>query len=435
MRKPDELKLTLLTFLLVLTVFSSGLTVIAKTDIGVALDKRFTIDANDEVGFIDSRTKFTLKASLSNLSFESITIFEEGKESTEPLKQELNLNYDLQKLSTTSVGVFEPSKGKLDYLLQSGKLEKEPLTFSSVLLLEYIRENNEYGSGLEFELSGSTRKNVQVSGSFRFGMDKYLAEVYDPTVKGSGYYIITEGKVGPSEFPFGSALLKVSDIGLGPCLIANRTKFTGNDGFLFSGFSFDFIKNKEPWKTRGYLYFTDKETTMTLVPTINVDFGNLKLVADFGRKLEDENYTLSEIVFRGVKFNTSISNRIDISGTLVLDGKMKKEKGAKQMDLRAADYKLTRSFDEISRNYLFEQVEWTDVFSLELSPIQADRLSKSVALDLYFNQAEKVPVLELASVNGVIELVVNQKTTFRTGLTLIPDERLDKIVFDISYEF
>ncbi|MCF7876238.1 hypothetical protein K9M06_04200 [Candidatus Bipolaricaulota bacterium] len=397
--------------------------------------EKVTLLLQDEERLFRSRSRLNLEASVSKINLESVTAFDDEKRSSPFFRQELKLDYNIRRFSTQFHAVLDSSINGLDYWLQKGNLDEKNLDTTALLLLEYIEEDKVYGSGFGLKMEGTTEKDIRLSGSIYFGMDRYLREVHDPTVKGSGYYIINEEGVGPSEFPFGSALIEISDIGLGHCIVANRTKFMRGEGFLFSGFSFDLIKDKEPWKTRSYVYFTDENETVTLVPTFQFGEDNWTVVADFGGKFEKNDTTLGKIEIRGLKFNKIFAEKWKISGTLSLAGKMKKKKGANQLELRAEDYSLTRSFDEIAENYLFEQVNYSDVITLEYDRTNKEDLRRYMAFDLYFESCSGGGLFDLMTFNGVTRWGINPGLTIESGISIHNQKGPAKIFLNLLHDF
>lgn len=406
----------------------------SERELSMTFEEELILTPQEADDLINSETSLTLSASISGIEVKSETAFGGEEGSAGLTHQKINLGYAAEKLSTDLNAVFDPPSGGLNYLLQQVELSTEIIELSNRLLLEYVSEEKSYGAGFETKLSGSTTKGTSLSAAIRFGMDQYLREVYDPTVEGSGYYIIADGGIGPSEFPFGSALLEISDVGMGPCTIANRTKFMRGEGFLFSGFSFDLI-DKGPWKTRSYVYFTDKEKTVTLVPTLQFGEDTWTVVADFGGKLEGEDSTLDKLVIQGVKFSNLSIGGLKLSGTTALGGKMKKEKGADQLDLRAEDYKLVRSFDEIARNYLYEEVDWSDVLTLEYKYSSKEKLERYLALDWYFKSGKAGGFFDVNAFNAFVDWEINQTLTLGTGISVNATSGPEKMFLNITYDF
>ncbi|MFB6290905.1 MAG: hypothetical protein ABEJ25_04165 [Candidatus Bipolaricaulia bacterium] len=428
---------------LVLIIFSILLICLSiKTLGGAEFEKGLSVTFEEKLIFtpqkandlINSETSLTLNASISGIEVETKTDFGEKGSSTGLTRQEVKLGYAAEKFSTNLNAVFDPPSGELNYLLQQVEVSTETIELSNRLLLEYVSEEKSYGAGFETKLSGSTGKGTRLSAAIRFGMDKYLREVHDPTVEGSGYYIITDGEIGPSEFPFGSALIEISNVGIGSCTIANRTKFLRGKGLLFSGFSFDLI-DQGPWKTRSYVYFTDEENTVTLVPTLQFGEDAWTVVADFGGKLEGKDSTLDKLVIRGVKFSNVSIGGLKLSGTTALGGKMKKEKGADQLDLRAEDYKLTRSFDEIARDYLYEEVDWGSVLTLEFENSGEEKLERYLALDWYFKSGKTGNFFNVNTFNAFVDWEINQTLGLGTGISINTTSGLEKMFVDMTYDF
>ncbi|MFW6071813.1 MAG: hypothetical protein ACOC86_05450, partial [Candidatus Bipolaricaulota bacterium] len=288
-----------------------------QPELTFSIEEKITLSPTAEE-MVSSETLLTMGGSISGIDFASQT--ELGGDDISGLsRQEMELTYDFDSSSTSLKAVFDPSRNGLDYFLQRGQLEGDDVDLSNLLLLEYMSEENTYGAGFEVGFSGRTERGVGLSAKIRFGMDEYLREVYDPAVRGSGYYIITDQGAGPSAFPFGSALVEISDLSLGPCTVANRTKFMRDEGLLFTGFSFDLI-NKPPWKTRGYVYFSEEDETVTLVPTLQFGEGVWNVVADFGGKLEGEDWGLEKLEIRGVKLNDIDFGGLKLSATSSLAG-------------------------------------------------------------------------------------------------------------------
>lgn len=384
---------------------------------------------------INSETSLILKRSISGVNVESKTAF--GKEDGSPglTAQKVKLGYTTAEFSTNLKAVFDPPSNGLNYILQRAKIAGESLELSNTLLLEYLSQEEAFGAGFETELAGTTEKGVGVSAAIRFGMDESLPEIYDPSIDGSGYYIITDGAIGPSQFPFGSALIEVYEVGLGPCIIANRTKFMRGEGFLYSGFRFDLI-DKDPWKARSYVYFTDEEKTITLVPTLQYGKDFWTVVADFGGVVEgDEDTTLGELVIRGVRFSGLFAGNLEISGVSSFGGKMKKEKGADKLELHAKDYKLVRSFDEIARDYMFEKVDWSDVITLKYDHLNREDLERHLALDWYFNRGEAENFFGVNTMNAAAEWELSSTFSFGTAVSMKVETGLERVVFNIVHDF
>jgi hypothetical protein len=404
-------------------------------DLEVVFDETITLTPKDDERTIRSRTTLSINASISGVGLNTSTTFAPSDSPDPAVRQEFDLKYEIGELKSNSEGVFDSSINGLNYLLQQGSLEREYFSISPLLLLEYVESEDRYGSGFGFELDGPTDEGTNVSASFYFGMDSYLEEIHDPTAKGSGYYIINEEDTGLSEFPFGSALIEISDVGLGPCVVGNRTKFMRGEGFLFSGFSFDLIEDNGPLNSRAYVYFTDKENTVTLVPTFRIQGPDWDIIADFGGKFESEAAKLKKLEVRGIKFSSWLDENLKISGITALAGQMKKEKGAKQLYSRAEDYKLGRSFDEIAKKYLFEEVKWSDVFSLEYGSSNSDNRDESFFLDLYLKQEDKDGDFGLHTVNGLASFEVGANLTVKTGIKLSTGKGLEKILFNLVQNF
>ncbi|MFB6214586.1 MAG: hypothetical protein ABEI54_01835, partial [Candidatus Bipolaricaulia bacterium] len=313
----DEYRLALsvvLALLLSLSSYTPGSGAEYKRELSVTFEEKLSIFPGEK-DFINSEVSLTLGKSIGGVEVESETTFGEGNGSPGLTGQEVRLDYNAEEFSANLKAVFGPPSDGLNYLLQRVKVAGENLELSNLLLLEYLSQKNTYGAGFETELAGTTDKGIGVSAAIRFGMDESLSETFDPSVDGSGYYIITDGVPGPSQFPFGSALIEITDVGLGPCTIANRTKFMRGEGFLFSGFSFDLI-DQGSWKTRSYVYFTDEEKTITLVPTLQYGGDSWTVVADFGGAVEgDKDTTLDQLVIRGIKFSELFAGNLEISGT------------------------------------------------------------------------------------------------------------------------
>lgn len=404
-----------------------------ENELSITFEEKLSLVPGGE-DLIHSETSLILGTSISGVAVESETTF--GEEDTSGLtSQEVSLGYTGEGFSANLQAVFDPPSEGLNYLLQRVELAGESLELYNLLLLEYLSDKDIYGAGFEIELAGTTTKGVGVSGAIRFGMDAYLREIYDPSVKGSGYYIITEGVTGPSQFPFGSALIEITDIGVGPCTIANRTKFMRGEGFLFSGFSFDLI-DKGPWKARSYVYFTGEDKTITLVPTLQYGEDFWTFVADFGGVLEgNQDTTIGQLVIRGIKFSGLSLGNLEISGVSSLGGKMKIVKGVDQLELHAENYKLVRSFDEIARDYMFEKVDWSDVVTLEYDHLNKENLERYLALDWYFKCSSAGNLFGVDTMNAVTEWELNSTFSFGTGVSLKTETGLKKIVFNIVYDF
>ncbi|MCF7890359.1 hypothetical protein K9M78_03985 [Candidatus Bipolaricaulota bacterium] len=433
----DEYKLTLsvvLALLLSLSSYTPGGGAEYKRELSVTFEEKLTLIPGEEDDLITSETSLTLGKSIGGLDFETETDFGEEDGSFGLFRQKVNLAYQEAQFSADFSAVFDSQINGLNYFLQRTEIDDENLQLSNSLLLEYLNEENTYGAGFETRIEGTTGKGVTVSAAIRFGMDEYLKEVYDPTVEGSGYYIITEGVAGPSQFPSGSALIEISDVGLGPCTVGNRTKFMRGKGLLFSGFSFDLI-DKEPWKTRSYVYFSDEDETITLIPTLQFGKDVWNVVADFGGKLEGDNTTLGNLVIRGIKFGGVSIGNVEISGTSALGGKMKKEKGTDQLELHARDYKLVRSFDEIARDYLFKEVDWSDVLTLEYDQLNKGNLERYLALDWYLKRGQAGGLFDVDTVNAIAEWELNPTFSFSTGVSLKAETGLERVVFKLVHDF
>lgn len=398
-------------------------------------EEKLTLTPREKDDLINSETSLILGISLGKLEVESETAFGEEGGPTGLSRQEVNLAYHAADFSTDLNAVFDPESNGLNYFLQRFELDGENLELSNLLLLEHLNQENSYGAGFEASLAGTTDKGVGVSAAIRFGMDESPSEIYDPSVDGSGYYIITDGVNGPSQFPFGSALIKISDVGIGSCSIANRTKFMRGEGFLFSGFSFDLI-DKGPLEARSYVYFEDKEKTITLVPTFQFGEDVWNVVADFGGVMEnDEETTLDKLVIRGVKFSELYVGSLALSGTSALGGKMKKEKGADQLELHAENYKLVRSFDEYARDYMFEKVDWSDVITLEYDRLNKEDLERYLALDWYFNHDKGENFFGVNTLNAVAEWELSSTFSFSTAVSMKVETGLERVVFNIVHDF
>ena len=400
-------------------------------DLEVVFDETITFTPKNDERLIRSRTALSINTSVSGVDFNTSTTFAPSDSADPAVRQEFDLKYGIGELKSNSEGVFDSSINGLNYLLQQGSLEREYFSISPLLLLEYVKSEDSYGSGFGFELDGSTREKTNLNVSIYFGMDSYLKEIHDPTAKGSGYYIINEEDTGLSEFPFGSALIEISDVSLGPCAVRNRTKFMRGEGFLFSGFSFDLIKDKGPLSSRAYVYFTDQKNTVTLVPTFRIRGAGWDIIADFGGKFESEAAKLEKLEVRGIKFSSWLDDNLKIFGTTALAGKMKKEKGARQLYLRAEDYKLGRSFGEIAKKHLFEEVKWSDVFSLEYRSSNSGNRDESVSLDFYLKDNN----FGLHTVNGLAFFEVSDDLTVQAGIKLSTNKGLEKILFNLVQNF
>ncbi|MBS3766359.1 hypothetical protein KGY71_07545, partial [Candidatus Bipolaricaulota bacterium] len=391
---PIILLVALFTLPIPVTAFGSD----NRQELSVSFEEELTFSRSENFS-INSETLLTIETSVSGVDFESKTEVG-GNDSPGLSRQELNFAYEVDRFSSSLEAVFDPPRAELDYLLQQGKLETEDLELTNLLLLEKLSDEDIYGAGFEVGFSGTTAEGTGLRTKIRFGMDEYLREVHDPTVRGSGYYIITDHGADPSAFPFGSALIEISDVGLGPCTITNRTKFMRGEGLLFSGFSFDLI-DQPPWKTRSYVFFSGEGETVTLVPTFEFGEGVWNVVADFGGKLEGEATALEKLELHGVKLNELYVGDLELSATSTLAGKMKKEKGEDTLELRAEDYKLARSFGEIARNYLFEEVDWSDVLTLEYDYLNKEDLRRYLAFDWYFKQGNTMNFLNVNTINAV----------------------------------
>lgn len=406
-----------------------------RNDFEVVFEEAITLAPKDDERTIRSRTTLSINTSLSEVDLNTNTTFAPSDSPDPAVRQEFDLKYGLGELKSNSEVVFDSSINGLNYLLQQGSLEREYFSTSPLLLLEYVESEDSYGSGFGFEVDGSTEEGTDLSASFYFGMDSYLKEIYDPTAKGSGYYIIDEGDTGLSEFPFGSALLEISDVGLGPCVVGNRTKFMRGEGFLFSGFSFDLIKDKGPLSSRAYVYFTDKENTVTLVPTFRIQGEDWDIIADFGGKFESEAAKLKKLEVRGIKFSSWLDENLKVSGTTALAGKMKKGKGARQLYLRAEDYKLGRSFDEIAKKHLFEEVKWSDVISLEYKGSNSDNMDENFAIDLYLKREDNDGFFNLLTINGLAAFTVGSDLKVKTGIKLSKSKGPEEITLNLIQSF
>ena len=99
--------------------------------------------------------------------------------------------------------------------------------------------------------------------------------------------------------------------------------------------------------------------------------------------------------------------------------------------MRAGDYKLGRSFDEIAKKYLFEEVKWSDVFSLEYRDSDSDNMDESVFLDFYLKDDD----FGLHTVNGLASFEVGADLIVKTGIKLSTNKGLEKILFHLVQNF
>jgi hypothetical protein len=193
------------------------------------------------------------------------------------------------------------------------------------------------------------------------------------------------------------------------------TRFTRTNGFEYSRFDFYYEPDTGPLSVLFTARILPNGETEALTALLDLDGPALYLYTDFQN-------------LRGMSLQyVELMDNWYVSGTVALEGKLYKSKGANDIDLRARDYMIDIALKDPVSSY--EQTSYDAVVSLE-GTAGGDL---TIAGDLYFRQGEALPALMTSKVN--LDIGLSKNLAFFSGVALDLTGGLKQLILGIEIWF
>lgn len=346
---------------------------------------------------------------------------------------------EIQGWILDSETVFFPRSSRLDYTLVGLEGSSGALTVDAAFLMEYVEEMNEYGAGWELTLRGSTSGGIGAYLTSRFGMDEYLRESRDPSEEGSGYYIVTGGdheNIDPSSFPYSSTLLVVEGAGFDCCDFSNRTRFTRNEGLLYSGFNCKLQAESFPLTLNSYLYFSEQSAFLSIVPQISLESGRWSFSVDLGGVLESETGAGPRpLRFNGFRIEGSGDGGLRFNSLTALGGHIWKERGSEDLEDHAEDYIISEPVGEIARDYLYERTEYEEIVTFEVTHPRLAEAGVELFLDSYFDFDQRGHFFNFTKFTGELIWRLEDRFKLRFAVESEANRGVKELRSEMRYSF
>jgi hypothetical protein len=193
------------------------------------------------------------------------------------------------------------------------------------------------------------------------------------------------------------------------------TRFTRTNGFEYSRWDFYYEPDAGPLSVLFTARILPNGETEALTALLDLDGPALYLYSDFQS-------------LRGLSLQyVELMDNWYVSGTIALEGKLYKRKGASAIDLRARDYLIDIALKDPVSSY--EQTSYDAVVSLE----GRSGGDLAIAGDLYFRKGEALPALLTSKVN--LDVGLGKNLAFFSGIALDLTGGLKQLILGIEIWF
>ncbi len=344
--------------------------------------------------------------------------------------QKFGLDYRLGILDVGSTLSLDPSDSSLKYWLNEGKFSLAGIRFDTKLLLEYMESRDDYGSGVEFGVSGNLGDGVGIEIKTHFGMEVDEAEALG-LEEGSGFDIVTRGiqtnSYGPSQLQYVDTEIDVTGLSLGCCTVDMSTDLSEELGFDNTELEFQIGGDESPVIFDVDLEFktqTDSITkTVELDPSLRTDWGCFDVFTslstpDAENLLTGSTSTIDAINIDGYGISNVTLGYVTFSSITALNGNLYRPHNTYNIDLRATDY-LIEPPQKFA--FLFKETDYDEIVSLVKS---SEGSNLSLGVDFYFDmdadEVDRVSMFNVALVTGEADFQVSDQFSLGAGVAIKP---------------
>jgi len=322
--------------------------------------------------------------------------------------QEFTVDFSFNKPQFVSTLDFDPADNSFDYWLNTTTMSvPKNIELTHKFLLQKTESGN-FGSGMEFKISGDIPDTGDLTLTNLFGME-------EDSGKESDYAIVTshgdiEGAYGPSLTQYVSSKLELSGMELGCVSFDSEALLSEANGFEYLDFSFDIYHASLDLTFSSTLKFTPVEKSITLDPSLTMDFACFTIyneIPDSVSNDTDTNSTITGLEIEGFSLTGIELGEMTFSSYTAL--------GDNTVSDLNGDFDYGDNYDEVFR------IKKSDELLL--------------TLDGYFDMTESDGLFDFALLDGTASYDLSDQFTLGAGAELGPAAGLQKLEFSLDYSF
>ena len=332
-------------------------------------------------------------------------------------KQDIVIDWPIGTWSVISDVAFSVQSASTKYWWS--KLNVTAYGVAVTAAFAMVAIGNEYSTGLELELVGTTLGGMGVTVAALFGISTDFEKMLQVQTQSASC----------GTMPYTSTELNLTGLSLGCVHFETTTVFSATKGFGHVQFEFEIEPESWPVEFDATLTFMLQTKSMVLVPTLTLDKVCLDAYMTLApSRFDAGNSTFNALVLQGLGMRDIEIEQATLSGLVSFVGGLYKQLGKSDIELRANDYLVDISTFDVSEQKRYVRTNHDWVISIEKSIVNLD-----FAADVYFGTNGAGQLFGLGLITLASNYVMSSEFEFGAGLAMNLVTGLQKLVLNLNY--